>query len=656
MTRELSVRATCNVRRYVLAASILVVTPGALGWVYPEHRHAAILAVEALEPGQRATFERLWQASRTGNEARLCASGADTSPERCIDWVALPAIAGDHACSSSEMLDTVLNSEWVLQIADIAAVLAADLEEIPVTAPANQASSPGERRAIERTRANRLNSLRVADSRMQRADLEYAIRAGANNAHFLLARPDVGTDVDSYVRLTLDDGAELSAIGVYASYHLSALQKASRLRSESLSQSEYAQLATAVLFDEAFALHFLEDAYASGHVAGTWGNASQRKGTHDHYNQNGLEVTNWQGDRRIVLMGDAHMRDQDAQLVAAAVAASLGQVLDIASGADTQKSVPYTAAAASEPDGFDVCANETLPLRDASLQFTDAYRPNFAETLLPTPVPSLGAGLGSMPRFRSEMGTFVGLAGAVDARALSNGFLETQNTSGGVAGLDLSFRAGIGLEGVLGSSGDGLVFAAVGLRSDSPSSMDFAEDLDVDVGRVSAALPARSAISGRFRMPFYVVPGDLLILAPMYFLDRDTYTKMAVTASNGGLIPWQLGWATSIGRFQFVLGRELGITWFGALEDERVFGLSESGDEIEIVSLRSTYFELPILEYRPYRAFSMNQSSTVLLQFFAGVDIPRGGTVDTPRDAPRAELQKIWSLGVRMSFDWRYYF
>jgi hypothetical protein len=57
-------------------------------------------------------------------------------------------------------------------------------------------------------------------------------------------------------------------------------------------------------------------------------------------------------------------------------------------------------------------------------------------------------------------------------------------------------------------------------------------------------------------MPFYVVPGDLLFMSPMYLLDRDAYTKMAVTAVDGGLILWQLGHATRVGRFQFVLGRD----------------------------------------------------------------------------------------------------
>ena len=62
-------------------------------------------------------------------------------------------------------------------------------------------------------------------------------------------------------------------------------------------------------------MHFLEDVY----VAGSWGDASQRKGTHDFYNEHGLEVFTWAAGRStVVLMGDAYMRPQDAELAAKA--------------------------------------------------------------------------------------------------------------------------------------------------------------------------------------------------------------------------------------------------------------------------------------------------------------------------------------------------
>ncbi len=89
-----------------------------------------------------------------------------------------------------------------------------------------------------------------------------------------------------------------------------------------------------MLADEAFALHFLEDTFAAGHVAGTWGDVSQRKGTHDYYNEAGLEVFTWKGGSdSMVLMGDAHMRPEDAERAAGAVRTSLEQVIDHATGA-----------------------------------------------------------------------------------------------------------------------------------------------------------------------------------------------------------------------------------------------------------------------------------------------------------------------------------
>ena len=50
---------------------------------------------------------------------------------------------------------------------------------------------------------------------------------------FLLPRPRTDVTPQEYAQLTLSPGAEISAIGVYAWYHVSALQKAS-LRNDSL--------------------------------------------------------------------------------------------------------------------------------------------------------------------------------------------------------------------------------------------------------------------------------------------------------------------------------------------------------------------------------------------------------------------------------------
>ena len=287
--------------RALLALALWCAAGSSFAWIYPEHRDIAVLAVQGLDAERRAEFDRLWGEARTGDEQRLCAQGADAgqgaAPE-CIDWAALPGIAGDHSCSSREMLETVRTSDWILDVAAIAAQLKADLAKIPVTGRADRAKGQAgfiadvqRRLASEKSRADRLNALRSADSRMQRADPQYATRADANFAHFLLARPDTNLDPYAYAQLTLRPGSELNAIGVWVTFHLNALLKASRIAKEQLAPEERRALARAALFDEAFALHFLEDVYASGHVAGTWGDVSQRKGTHDYYNQNGLRMS-----------------------------------------------------------------------------------------------------------------------------------------------------------------------------------------------------------------------------------------------------------------------------------------------------------------------------------------------------------------------------
>ena len=358
-------------------AGLLGASVPAHAWIYPEHRDIAVLAVDKLDAERRALFDRLWGEARAGHEQRLCALAADSQQSvapTCIDWAAMPAIAGDHSCSSKGMLDTVLTTDWILQVADVAAQLKLDLGRIAVTAPTeiNVRSKDivGDVQRLiedEARRAARVNALRTSDTRLQRADPEYATRAGSNNAHFLIPRPRTSTTPREYAQLTLTPGSDLNALGVYGWFHISALQKATRLAAEQLAPAERTALARSMLADEAFALHFLEDAYAAGHVAGAWGDVSQRKGTHDYYNEAGLEVFTWSGgSESVVLMGDAHMRPEDADRASTAVRISLEQLIDHAAGRERPNRLPHTAAAPSDADGFDVCKTNVFPTPRAS--------------------------------------------------------------------------------------------------------------------------------------------------------------------------------------------------------------------------------------------------------------------------------------------------
>jgi hypothetical protein len=465
-----------------------------------------------------------------------------------------------------------------------------------------------------------------------------------------------------YAELTMRAGSEINALGTYAWYHLSALQKATRLAHEQLPADVRSELARAMLFDEAFGCHFLQDGYAAGHVAGTWGNTAQRKGTHDFYNENGLEVFTWDTKgQSLVLMGDAHLRPEDAERAAAAVATSLEQVLDAAAGHKRDANLPYTPSAPALPDPFDVCSNAPIPNRPEPRPaepdaYLETYRKYLLEVLGSGPIPTLGPGLGAMPRFRSEVGPFVGMSGMFDGRVLSGGFTAAQG-SGFVGGVDLSIRAGLGLNGVMDDAGDGLSFLGLGLRGDSPSTNSVTNAQLAELGgNLTAAVPARVGLSARLRMPFYVVPGDLILLAPVLLFSQSAYTDIAITAANGGLIPWQSGMATRFGRFQFVLGREVGFTFYGGLGKDRVIAPpAAAGQASRVVGYESLALDLPILEYRPFRAFAGSQSSTVLFVLFTSIDFPRAVHVVAPAGAPDADLSPVWSFGIRSVFDWRSY-
>jgi hypothetical protein len=512
----------------------------------------------------------------------------------------------------------------------------------------------------EALRAARVNALRTSDTRLQRADPEYATRAGSNNAHFLIPRPRTNTTAREYAQLTLYPGSELNAIGVYAWFHVSALQKATRLATEQLAPAERTALARAMLADEAFALHFLEDTFAAGHVAGAWGDVSQRKGTHDYYNEVGLEIFTWSGgSESVVLMGDAHMRPEDADRASHAVRISLEQVIDHAAGRDRANRLPYVAAAPADADGFDVCKTNVFPTREPALRAGPEVIALAPEVLAPTPVPGLGPGLGALPRFRAEVGPFIGFVGSGDMRMINGGYDSSVTDNGWIGGAEISLRAGLGLDGVIGESGDGLVFASIGVRGDtrSSNSQPINSPALEAAGGVSA-VRSRFGLSSRLRMPFYLIPGDLLLTAPLYFVSPQTYTGMAVTAGNGGLIPWQSAWATRFGRFQFVLGRELGATFYGYGNFDNTMTVpgATPGAEPRVVDFNSITFDLPILEYRPYRAFDTRQSSAVLIQLFAAADVPKHTTVTWPPGAPGVKLETIYSIGLRFIFDWRRYF
>jgi hypothetical protein len=494
--------------------------------------------------------------------------------------------------------------------------------------------------AAAKRQSDRTNAVRNSDLALERTDPEYVTRASSNTAHFLLARPSINMDPEAYVRLALGPKAEVNTLATYAWYHLRALDRARTVSRGLVPAATHAAAVRAALADEAFALHFLEDSFAAGHVAGNWGRTAVRRGTHDFYSERGLALTTWSGEH-FVGQGDAFMKPADADRAANAARDSLAQLIDSFDGKIELTGSDSDAPNYGQPDPFNVCKEARFP----SYAGTRADIKLLVPILLQTPVPALGRGAGELPRFRTELGAFVGLSTGFRGAVLTHGFGPQEAGASAASGIELAGRVGLGLDGILDDSSDGLIFLEAGVRDDTHATG-------------AATVPGRGAITARLRMPFWLVPGDVALAAPILaFTSPAKLQKMLVGAANGGLIPWQAGIATRAGRLQFVLGREVGVSIYRNGSDHP-FLLPTPGvppNNTTQVSLNSLQVEFPIFEYRLFRNFSVNQSSGLMLQPYVGFDMPTAVSVVSPTGAPNPDAHTIVTTGVRVVFDWRHY-
>ena len=369
-------------RCFFIAFLLLFLTINAFAWVYPEHRYIALLTIKNLNPTHKQQLDELWKLARTGYENRLSAGVAEADQALSsaqLDYAAWTAIGGDHSYSAQNLLHNVLETDWIINVSRIAAQLRLDIVNA-------------------KTQSQHNNALRGSDIKLLRADLEYISRAGSNNAHFLLPRENADLNIDNYIAECIGNGADLNALGLYALFHKSALLKASRYNISDLSVPEKAALIRASLADEAFALHFLQDVFAAGHTTGSWGNSALRKGTHDYYNEKGLEVTLW-GGKRSVIMGDAYITENNAETAAMTCRLSLEELLSVTFGQKKINNIGSDPRRSAEPNDFNISQTNYMP--DGS------YDLDFLKTVvLQTPMPGLKAGLGETPRFRAELGKF----------------------------------------------------------------------------------------------------------------------------------------------------------------------------------------------------------------------------------------------------------
>lgn len=240
--------------------------------VYPEHREITVRGINKLTESEKASLSNYWSDARIGFESRLSELVIDTNLNAnttTIDLAAWPAIGGDHTCSPDALINTILHTNWIVNVNQIAAELGVNLAE------------SGE------NSYKRNNALRVSDSKFLFTDPEYATRAGSNNVHFLLPNPHPESTLDEYLKICLDINSESNGIASYSFFHYLALQAAMDMNNGVSGIENKSETIRKILAYESFALHFLQDAFAAGHIAGSWGATSLRKGTHDYYNEKG---------------------------------------------------------------------------------------------------------------------------------------------------------------------------------------------------------------------------------------------------------------------------------------------------------------------------------------------------------------------------------
>src|SRR5262249_33208448 len=465
-----------------------------------------------------------------------------------------------------------------------------------------------------------LNEWATSNLKLQLADPEYASRAGANTGHFLITR--ISDDPQENLLRIFASDVEPNALALYIYYHLGALALAQRW--PTTEAADRPQLARRILATEAFALHFLEDTFAAGHVAGSWGDVAERKGTHDYYSEFGLDSSAWDGSP-LVMLGDAHMKPVGLQRTARIVAQSLSQLV----AAFRLGTPEANAGAMVAPDAANGAAS--LDSCTATKQPAGTVTKDTVPIVFPiarqTPLPSRGADDVHVPRFRQEIGPFIGFAGDLTGGGSFGGLQSTTAAPRYFGSRGVGFRVGVGLEALTASTGAGQAFLGLGFHFETPQ-----QDVSPDSGYEAAGfsmVPARRGITVRLRVPFFIVPFDLLIAAPILVWASPTaLTNMGIIAASGGPLPLHRPPITPVRAFPFLLCRDIGVTLYGYVGDRienaagAAPGSSVGGGELSFVSYRSLQFDFPSFEYRPLRDFATKQALTFAIQLGWGVEFP----------------------------------
>jgi hypothetical protein len=638
------VTITGGARHLLSFAALVVLLPAtAQAWIWPEHRDIAVAAVNELPGGERKTLDAMWAEAQKIGGKQVCTKLVDPGSQPttkfgdwdgvCVDFASFPALAADHSCSTDELWADVSKEPWAVKVVWVAA-------------------RTKERLASAKTDGEHNDVWSLSHLAMQYVDPRYLTRAEGNNAHFLIPRFPVEQKetLESYLDRVLLPSADINATGLYTEYHMLALRLAALYHAAPA--AERADLARRALVAEGVALHFLEDSFSSGHYAAIWGGAAWAKGTHDYYSTIGLTTMTWNGDL-FASHGDAHMTERDMKVAAATVRRSLAQVASAAEGR-----MPLASRAISpsekEIEALNFCKSEHLPPPPEDTMARSAT----AMVLRDSPVPAGGKDTIHPPRARADMGLFVGAISGYSLGIALGGYDSWAN-SRTRSEFEIGARVGFGLEGLLTQSMDGQMWVQGELVSD-PVQLDLGCSTCPGGQRREPAVPrvpARSSLKLAMRMPFYVLPFDLILLTPiLMFASPQDLQAVVFAAAGGGLLPIQRKIETDLGTFQFMAGREVGLTLWGytGYTNQFIQTPTVNPDSYRVVNYNSLEWDFPCFEYVPPRVFATTLSLAAVFQLGFSVEFPNGAAYYS--DGAPYSLGPAWNIYLRFRLDARKYF
>jgi len=272
----------------------------AAAWYFPEHVLLSSDGHEALPRELRPIIEGAIGAARaqglkicehsdvTLEEAlvrkpiRTTMIKADSSVE-CVPYAALAGLAGDHASSVDELRKSLAGDAAV----EVVSAVAFEWKRF--------------REAFKRDPAaiDRMAYVHELDVALYFVDTEYVTRARATRSHF----HDAGRSLPEILRDLGAAGRIDDVLSRFVFHHLRSLTIAAHAKTP-------ADRVEALL-EHAFAVHFLQDAFSSGHLVMTdahWAEGRTKiRHRHDAYDATGLAVTRAMAKNACLLTGPASL-------------------------------------------------------------------------------------------------------------------------------------------------------------------------------------------------------------------------------------------------------------------------------------------------------------------------------------------------------------